>query len=88
MQGRILVKEIKPESKTAGGLILPQSATERSLMKGVVLELGIPTPDYDCSGIQEGSVVLFVMFASAEVGDDMPDGRILRYEDVVCTVIS
>jgi chaperonin GroES len=86
MQGRVLVKEIKPDDKAKGGLILPESAKDRSLMKGEVLKLGVPTPDYDCSGIVLGAKVLFVEYAAAEVELDGEKYRFIRYEDVIGTI--
>lgn len=86
MQGRILVKEIKPEEKTKGGLILPKSAQERSLMKALVITCGAPSPEYDCSLITEGSTVLFVEYAAAEVELEGEEYRFVRYEDVIGTI--
>lgn len=86
MQGRVLVKEIPPENKTKGGLILPETAKERALMRGLVLELGVPTPDYDCTPILKGSTVLFVEYAAAELEVDGIKYRFIRYEDVIGTL--
>src|ERR1035437_4900007 len=86
MQGRILVKEILPENKTKGGLILPESAKERALMRGEVIELGVYTPDYDCTLINKGSTVLFVEYAAAELDVDGVKYRFIRYEDVIGTL--
>lgn len=86
MQGRILVTEIPPESKTKGGLILPETAKDRALMRGEVLELGVPTPDYDCSLINKGSIVLFVEYAAAELEVAGVKYRFIRYEDVIGTL--
>ncbi len=80
MQGRITIREIKPEEKV-GGLILPESAKDKSLMRGVIVSCGTPTPDYDCSDLNIGVEVLFVEYASAEIPGE--NGlRFIRYEDI------
>lgn len=81
MQGRILVKVINPEEKTKGGLYLPESAKDRSLIKAEVKALGLQTPDYDCHWISAGSIVLFVEYAASEI-PGKPEYRLVRYEDV------
>lgn len=86
MQGRILVREIKPETITKGGLILLDSTAERSLMKATVVKLGSPTPDYDCSPIKEGSIVLFVEYASSDIEHGGEKLRFIRYEDIIGTI--
>ncbi len=86
MQGRILVKEIIPEGKTPGGLILPDSAKAQPLTKGLVIACGTPSPEYDCSPIVPEKIVLFVEYSSAEWTEDKEKYRFVRYEDIIGTL--
>ena len=83
MQGRILVKEIHPQDKTTGGLILPESATKKALVKAEVIRVGLPIQEYDCSEIKEGAIVLFVEYAGAEVEEEGEKCLLVRYEDII-----
>lgn len=87
MQDRVLIKEIQPPETTKGGLILPSSARDRSLMRGVVLKLGTPSVDYNLTlaGIKIGSKILFVEYSSSEVELGGEKFRFIRYEDIIGT---
>ena len=81
--GHIFIKEIKVEVKPIGGLILPESAKEKALMRGEVLSCG-KRGFFNWlfgyySKIQVGAKVMFVKYSAAEVEGE---GFLIRYEDV------
>lgn len=60
---RILVRENKPESTTASGLAIPDSAKERC-MNGVLIAAGDAAADYFYDrGIELGDVILYAKYA-------------------------
>ena len=86
MQGRIVVKEVKPIAEAKGGLLVPDSAKEKALIRGIVVARGNETPDYDCSPIERDKEVLFIKYSAQDVEDKGEVYMILRYEDVLATI--
>lgn len=91
LHDRIVVEAAAKESKSAGGIILPDSAQEKPLM-GTVLAVG-PGKTLD-SGvvakieILKGDTVLYGKYAGTEIKVEGKDYVILRSDDVLGVVIS
>lgn len=85
MRDRVLIQEIQPPEITKGGLILPTSARDRSLMRGIVLKKGECSDDYNLTLINIGSKILFVEYSSSEVELGGEKFRFIRYEDIIGT---
>jgi chaperonin GroES len=86
LQDRILIQRIEEEEKTAGGIIIPDSAKEKpqegrviAVGKGKVLDNGQIAP----LEVAEGDRVLFGKYAGTDVTLDGEDYVILREEDVL-----
>jgi chaperonin GroES len=86
LQDRILLQRIEEEEKTAGGIIIPDSAKEKpqegrviAVGKGKVLDNGSIAP----LEVAEGDRVLFGKYAGTDVTLDGEDYVILREEDVL-----
>lgn len=86
LNDRILVQRIESEEKTAGGIIIPDSAKEKP-SEGKVTAVGPGkrnkngeriTPD-----IKEGEKVLFSKFGGTEVKLDGEDYLIMREDDIL-----
>jgi chaperonin GroES len=83
---RILVKRLDPESKTPGGIIIPDNAKEKSIEgevtavgSGKLLDDGTIRP----LDVKVGDRVLFGKYAGSEVRVNGEDRVILREDDIV-----
>ncbi|HVK12667.1 MAG TPA: co-chaperone GroES [Gemmataceae bacterium] len=85
----ILVERVEAEAKTAGGIMLPDSAKEKpkqgkvlSLGEGKVLENG----KRQAFQVKAGDRVLFTSYAGSEVKIDGKEYLIMSEEDVLAIV--
>ncbi len=86
LQDRILVERVEEETKTAGGIIIPDTAKEKP-QEGKVLAVG-PGRVTDDGKIQpldvkKGDRVLFGKYAGTEVNVDGEERLLIREEDVL-----
>lgn len=88
---RILIKRVEEETKTAGGLFLPETAKEKPLM-GVVLAVGQGRLGDDGRVrplvVKEGDRVMFGRYAGTEIKVDGEDRLVLREDEVFGVVES
>lgn len=86
---RILVKRVEAEEKTAGGLIVPDSAKEKP-REAEVIAVGSGRQLADGSvrevSLNVGDIVLFGKFTGDEIKLDGIEHIILREEDVLAVV--
>ena len=86
LHDRVLVRRIESEEKTAGGLIIPDTAKEKPL-QGQVIAAGKGKILGDGSrrslDIKEGDRVLFGKYAGTEIAVDGEEHLILREDDVL-----
>ena len=86
LQDRILVKRLEGETKTAGGIIIPDNAKEKpqegeviAVGNGKVLDDGkLRKPD-----VKKGDKVLFSKYSGSEVKVDGTEMLILREDDLL-----
>ena len=86
---RILVKLLEEEGKTAGGIILPDTAKEKpqeakvvAVGKGRLLEDGTVKP----LEIKVGDTVLFTKYSGTEVNHEEKEFLILREDDILAVL--
>ena len=83
---RVVVKRREEEQKTATGLFLPESATEKPLV-GVVLAVGHGKLGDDGSlralSVKEGDKVLFGRHSGTDVKVDGEDRLVLREDEIL-----
>ena len=88
---RVLVKRVTAEEKTAGGLIVPDSAKEKP-MEAQVIAVGSGRQNADGSvreiSLNVGDVVLFGKYTGDEIKLDGEEHIILREEDILAVVES
>ncbi|MBI2192334.1 MAG: co-chaperone GroES [Planctomycetes bacterium] len=86
---RILVKRVEAEEKTAGGIVLPDTAKEKP-KEGEVIATGsgklLDSGERAKPQISKGDRVLFGSYAGTEVKLNGEDYLILREEDVLAIV--
>lgn len=91
LHDRIIVEAAPKEEKTAGGIILPDTAQEKP-QRGKVLAIG-PGKRLDSGqlapvDVAVGDTVLYGKYGGTEVKVDGNDYIILRAEDVLAVVTS
>ena len=86
LQDRILIKRVDEEQKTAGGIIIPDSAKEKP-QEGRVVAVGNGKVGDDGKvrplDVKKGDRVLFSKYAGSEVKLDGEEHMIIREEDVL-----
>lgn len=86
LQDRVLVKRVESETRSAGGIIIPDTAKEKPL-EGVVIAVG-PGKRLENGGVvavevKEGDRVLFGKYAGTEIKVDGIDHMILKESDIL-----
>ena len=81
LQDRVLLKPAVAEEKTAGGIIIPDTAKEKPL-QGEVLAVGAGTKD-ETMVLKAGDRVLYGKYAGNEVELDGEKYMIMRQSDVL-----
>jgi chaperonin GroES len=89
LQDRILVKRLKEEEKTKGGIIIPDSAKEKpsegivvAVGKGKVLENGTKV----ALDVKKGDRILFSKYGGTEVKIEGEEHLIMREDDILGVV--
>ena len=81
---RVLIKPDKAEEKSAGGIIIPDSAKEKPL-KGKVVAVGKGTKD-EAMELKEGNEVLYGKYAGTEIEIEGEKLMIMRQSDVLAVL--
>lgn len=86
---RLLVKQLDPEEKSKGGIILPDTAKEKP-KEGKVVAVG-PGKTLDDGkiqplGVKAGDHILFSSYAGTEVKLDEEEYLIMKEEDVLAII--
>lgn len=83
---RVLVKRVEEESRTKGGIIIPDSAKEKP-QEGEVVSVGPGTRDEDgkhvAMDLKAGDRILFGKWSGTEVKIDGEDLIIMKESDVL-----
>lgn len=83
LDDRVLVKPLKPEEKTQGGIILPDTAKEKP-QEGKVVAVG--TDEELRKVVKQGDVVLYAKFGGQEIKVDGVDHLILSRSDILALI--
>ena len=91
LQDRVIVKRVKEEEKTKGGLYIPDTAKEKPI-EGTVLAVGNGKVLEDGTvrrlDVKEGDRVLFGKYTGNEIKIDGEQALILREEDILGVIES
>jgi len=79
---RVMVKLEKNEAKTAGGIIIPDTAQEKT-QQGVVVEVG---DDKDVIKVKAGQKVMYDKYAGTQIKFDGEEHLILKMSDIIAVV--
>jgi chaperonin GroES len=86
LHDRILVKRVKEEDTTKGGIIIPDTAKEKPIeAKVVAVGTGriLDSGDVRALAVKKGDLVLFGKYGGTEVKIDGEDHLILREDDIL-----
>lgn len=85
LHDRVIVKPAAAEEKTAGGIIIPDTAKEKP-QRGTVVAVGSGKKDEPMT-VKVGDVVLYGKYAGAEIPvDGQQDLLIMRESDILAIV--
>jgi chaperonin GroES len=79
---RVMVKLDKNEEKTAGGIIIPETAQEKT-QQGIVVEVG---DDKDVIKVKAGQKVMYDKYAGTQIKIDGVEHLILKMSDIIAVV--
>jgi chaperonin GroES len=89
LHDRVIVKRLESETKTAGGIVIPDSAAEKPVQgkivavgKGKILEDGTVR----ALDVKIGDKILFGKYSGTEVKVDGDDLVVMREEDVMAVI--
>ena len=86
LHDRVLVRRLEGEEKTAGGLIIPDSAKEKP-QEGEVVSVGAGARDEDgdriAMDVKAGDKILFGKWSGTEIKLDGEDLLIMKESDIL-----
>ncbi len=86
LQDRVLVKRVESETRSAGGIIIPDTAKEKPL-EGIVIAVGEGKRLEDgtrvAPEVKAGDRVLFGKYAGTEIKVDGTEHMILKESDIL-----
>jgi chaperonin GroES len=89
LQDRVVVRRVKEEEQTKGGLLIPDTAKEKPI-EGTVVAAGAGRVLKDGSvralDVKEGDRVIFGKYSGTEVKIEDEEHLILREDDILCVV--
>ncbi|MEK7467764.1 MAG: co-chaperone GroES [Planctomycetota bacterium] len=86
LDNRVVIKPIEAESKTKGGIVLPDTAKEKS-QKGEIVAAGpgrlLDSGERAKMGVSKGDKVLFGKYAGTEVKIDGQEYVIMKEDEIL-----
>jgi chaperonin GroES len=90
LDDRVLVKPLETEEKTAGGIVLPDTAKEKPI-KGVVEAVGIgrilENGDRLDLSIKKGDKVLFGKYSGTEIKIEGVEYKIMKESEILAKIV-
>lgn len=89
LHDRVIVKRLESETKTAGGIVIPDSAAEKPV-QGKVLAVGngkiLEDGSVRALDVKVGDKILFGKYSGTEVKVDGDELVVMREEDVMAVI--
>jgi len=86
LHDRVLIKRLEEETKTAGGIIIPDSHTEKPA-QGEIISVGSgyrnDDGSYTALEVQKGDRILFGKYAGTEVKVEGSEFIIMKEDDIL-----
>jgi len=84
LHDRVIVKPAPAEEKTAGGIIIPDTAKEKP-QRGTVVAAGPGKKDEPMT-VKSGDTILYGKYAGTEVSFEGEDYLIMRESDILAVI--
>ncbi len=84
LHDRVIVRAAAAETKTAGGIIIPDTAKEKP-QRGTVVAVGTGKKDEPMT-VKAGDIVLYGKYAGTEITLDNEELLIMRESDILAIV--
>ncbi|MCL2808989.1 MAG: co-chaperone GroES [Treponema sp.] len=81
---RVMVKLEKNEAKTAGGIIIPDTAQEKT-QSGTVIAVG-PGTEKEPITVKSGDKVMYDKYAGTQIKIDGEEHLVLKMADIIAVV--
>lgn len=78
---RVLIKPVKEEEKTTGGIYIPETAKEKK-KQGVVVEIGTSSDDNELP-VQKGDLILYTGYSTDELEMNGEKFLIIDISDII-----
>jgi len=89
LHDRVLLRRIEQEAKTAGGIIIPDTAKEKP-MQGTVIEIGPGRTNEDGTKtpleVKKGDKILYGKYSGTEVSIGNDEYLIMRESDIFAII--
>ena len=89
LHDRVIVKRMEEERMSAGGIVIPDSATEKPI-RGEVLAVGngkiLENGEKRALDINVGDTILFGKYSGTEVKVDGEELLVMREEDIMAVI--
>jgi chaperonin GroES len=78
----VLVKPITPETKTASGIYIPETASNEKSQQGEVIAVG----DSDKITVKKGQIVMFKKYGGEEIKIDNEEYVMVKFPEIIAIV--
>ncbi|MGQ0659205.1 MAG: co-chaperone GroES [Chromatiales bacterium] len=89
LHDRVIVKRMEEERKSAGGIVIPDTATEKPI-RGKVIAVGPGKTndkgDVNPMNVKKGDKVLFGKYSGTEVKVDSDELVVMREDDIMAVI--
>ncbi len=91
LHDRVIIRRLEEETTSAGGIVLPDSATEKP-MRGKVIAVGngkiLDSGEIRPLDLKEGDEVLFGKYSGTEIKIDGEELLVMREDDIMAVIES
>jgi len=91
LEDRVVVKSLEAEEKTAGGIIIPDTAKEKP-QEGKVIAVGrgrtLENGDVKPSELKEGYRVIYRKYSGMEIKNDQGENLLIMKEDDILAIFT
>lgn len=89
LHDRVVIRRLEEERKTAGGIVIPDSATEKPI-RGEVVAVGngkvLDTGDVRKPDVKVGDKILFGKYSGTDVKVDGQELVVMREDDIMAVL--
>ena len=89
LQDRVLIRRTEEERKSPGGIVIPDTATEKPI-RGKVVATGngkiLDDGSVRALDVQKGDTVLFGKYSGTEIKVDGEDLLVMREDDIMAVI--